>query len=515
MPPDNRAPAPLTAEEELRSERFQFALAERAARFGYWRSWLTDGRLTWSPGMYEILGVDPKEKPDNKWLLSQIVEEDVQFLLDRINTAIKTRSGFYYRSRARFADAKAQIVDTHGEVEVGPDGRVVSVIGVCHDVTQQVRAEEEREKAERIYRLMTEEASDIIALYGTSGRITFVSNALQRTLGLTIEDVEDGKFLNHVHPADIEEAHKISRNQQDGSSNTACFRMRHRDGHHVWIECTVRPVHGEDGMTRHVISVARDVSERKAQELFLREERERAEAANRAKSTFLANMSHELRTPLNAIIGFSDIMHEEVLGPIGNPRYHEYASLIRQSGQLLLDLISDILDMAKIEAGKMDMFFENVNLCMVAAECTKLLGERAQQKGVNLTASALKHPITIEADRRAMVQMVLNLVSNAIKFTPPGGDIVLSAEHTGDHILLRVRDTGIGIAEEDLPRLGKAFEQVSADPALAKGGTGLGLALVNALAAKHGGTMQIESELGTGTTVTLGLPVRQAAKAAA
>ncbi len=505
----------LSPQELLQSERLQFALAERAANFGYWRLWLADGRLTWSPGMYKILECDPSQRPDNNWLLSQIVDDDVAHLQECIANAIRTRSPFHYRTHARRPDAKAQIVDTHGEVDLGPDGRVISVIGVCHDVTSQVRTEAERERAERMYRLMTEEASDIIMMYKPDGLIGFVSTALARTLKREVSELEHGRFLDLVHPNDREEAHRIAALPEPGKSTTATYRMRHGDGHYIWIEATTRGVYNEHGEVQHVISVSRDVSERKGHELTMKTARERAESANRAKSTFLANMSHELRTPLNAIIGFADIMREQMLGPVDNPRYREYVGLIHQSGQLLLDLITDILDMAKIEAGKLDLHLEQVDAGATIAECTRLLAERAAAKGVELAAELPQAPLLLAADRRALLQIMLNLASNAVKFTPEGGSVILGAERTLGGLCISVRDTGIGIAPEDLPRLGRPFEQVSADPSLAKGGTGLGLALVSALVEKHGGTMKIDSELGIGTTVTVTLPVAHAVEAAA
>jgi PAS domain S-box-containing protein len=503
-----------TLEAALRDEGAQFALAERAARFGYWRLRLADNHVTWSPGMYRILGVDPSENADNNWLMAQIVDDDARMIFEKVNHAIRTRSPFQYRSHAKDPHAAAQIVDTHGEVELGPDGRVVSVIGVCHDVTRQVIAEAERENAQRAYRTIAEEASDIIFLH-ENGRIVFASNALARILGRTPEELQDGKYLDLVHPDDLEEAKKVRGRPPKGEVRSATYRNRHADGHYVWIETRTRGIYDDaTGEFLCEISVGRDVTERREQELQMRAAQERAEAASRAKSLFLANMSHELRTPLNAIMGFSDMMRLEAFGPLGHTRYREYAATICNSGQHLLDLITDILDTAKIESGKLKLHPEKIDLDGAIRECTELLAMRAKEAGLELSVDVGAHAFELTADRRAVKQILLNLLSNAIKFTPAGGHVFIETSARPGMLALAVRDDGLGIPADQIPRLGRPFEQVCVDPLLAKGGSGLGLALVHALAQKHGGTVRIESEVGVGTTVTVEFPVQEELRAA-
>lgn len=493
-------------EAELTAERAQFGLAERAAKFGYWRQRLTDGHTMWSPGMYRLLNIDKSQKPDMAWLLSQIQDEDAAEITRIITDAIKARSPFYYRSRPKDPSNPALYVDTHGEVDIGPDGRVVSVIGVCHDVTQQVIAEAARAAAEDRYRVMTEQASDIIMFYDPDGRILFASHALRNILGRTPAEIETGHFVELTHPDDRSQAQALREKLKPGEVRAATYRMLHRDGHYVWIESNVRGVFDEGSEEpKNIISVSRDVSERKANELRMKAAQEEAEAASKAKSAFLASMSHELRTPLNAIIGFSDIMRDEMFGPIGNTRYSEYAGLIRDSGQLLLDLIADILDTAKIEAGKMELNFDRVDLSQIIEDCARMLAQRARDCGIQMTMEVPENGLPLTADRRAIKQIVLNLLSNALKFTQRGGHIWIKAFSDDQIVTLSVRDDGIGIPADALPRLGRAFEQVVTDPMLSKTGTGLGLALVNALAQKHGGAMHIESVESEGTTVTVTL----------
>ncbi|HEV2560892.1 MAG TPA: PAS domain-containing sensor histidine kinase [Rhizomicrobium sp.] len=501
---------------ESQGERAQFDLAERAARIGYWRLRLSDNHLTWSPGMYRLLGVDPAvQKPDNPWLHEQIVPEDVEMFTAVITRAIRERTTFNYVTRAKYPEAAAQIVETHGELEIGPDGRVVAVIGVCHDITKQVVAETEREEAQAMYRLMTNEASDVILLYEPGGRMLFASNALHHLLKRKITDIGYGKIFDIVHPEDLAEAHKLNWRPNPDQTIISTYRIRHGDGHYVWIESKTRGFYDDNGELKNCITVSRDVSERKAQELIMRAAQERAEAANRAKSSFLANMSHELRTPLNAIIGFADVMRQKLFGPLGGPRYEEYASLIYDSGQLLLDLISDVLDMAKIEAGKFDLHYEQVNLRDTIDDCLRLVSDRAQKGNVGLTAEMPDTDTIIIADHRAIKQILLNLLSNAVKFTPKGGRVTISAASVEDCMRICVRDNGIGIPASELPRLGQPFAQISTDPVLTKNGTGLGLALVHALVAKHGGTTHIESAEGEGTSVSVVFPLKPLARAAA
>jgi signal transduction histidine kinase len=290
----------------------------------------------------------------------------------------------------------------------------------------------------------------------------------------------------------------------------------HAKGYYVWIEATTRSVYDDKtGQFQSLVVVARDVTRRREQELEAQAARERAEAANKAKSRFLANMSHELRTPLNAVIGFTDLMRQGMFGSLGNARYEEYATLIYDSGQMLLDLISDMLDMAKIEAGKLELNLETVDLTGTIEDSVRLLSDRAENSGLELTVTAPATAISLTADRRAVKQVLLNLLTNAIKFTPAGGQIDVQVRVDHERAIVCVRDNGIGIPADELPRLGTPFEQVCGDPMLAKSGTGLGLALVRALVEKHGGQMRIESQEGIGTEVIVDFPLARSTRAVA
>ncbi len=235
------------------------------------------------------------------------------------------------------------------------------------------------------------------------------------------------------------------------------------------------------------------------------EEKNRAEEANQTKSKFLANMSHELRTPLNAIIGFSEIMGSGMFGTLGSEKYSEYCHDILTSGRYLLEVINDILDMSKIEAGRMQLDMEPLDLSKTLAESMRVVSGRAEAKSLTLEAD-IEAAIPMVADRRAIKQILVNLLSNAVKFTPDGGKVVVRSRVRDNAIHLMIADTGIGIAPQSLQRLGRPFEQVESQLTKTYHGSGLGLAIAKSLANLHGGSMRLRSRLGTGTVVCISLP---------
>jgi two-component system, cell cycle sensor histidine kinase DivJ len=254
-----------------------------------------------------------------------------------------------------------------------------------------------------------------------------------------------------------------------------------------------------------LFAVIRDDTAAFSREARLEGAKADAENLAQGKSRFLANMSHELRTPLNAIMGFSDIMRAKMFGELPG-RYLEYADLIYESGAHLLDLINDVLDMSKIEAQKYDLIREEFDSREPISGALRIVRLQADEAGVQLRGVLPAQPLTVNADRRAIKQIVLNLVSNALKFTPRGGSVTVALHGRGDDMELTVADTGVGIAAEDLEKIGRPYEQVGASDKKTMG-TGLGLSLVRAFAELHGGAMTIESRLGAGTAVSIRLPV--------
>ena len=268
--------------------------------------------------------------------------------------------------------------------------------------------------------------------------------------------------------------------------------------------------YGRDELGRVIDGFNHMLGQIQRHEEVLRKARQQAEAANRAKSDFLANMSHELRTPLNAILGFSEVMMREVAGPIGQPHYREYATDIHDSGRHLLEVINDILDLSKIEAGRVELVDGRVELGPLVEKAVRLVSDRAEQAEVEIRLLSEPDLPDLIADERLVKQALLNLLSNAVKFTPRGGRVEVSLLLAADGALcLSVRDSGIGIAEADLERVLTPFTQ--AESALSRNyqGTGLGLPLTKSFVDMHGGTLALESRLGEGTEVTLRFPAKR------
>jgi cell cycle sensor histidine kinase DivJ len=357
-----------------------------------------------------------------------------------------------------------------------------------------------------IYRFLADHATDLITRHAAGGQVGFASPASRRLLGMEPQAIENRMPAALVHADDIAAMETaLAEAAASGREATAEVRFLRADGSFVWTEMRCRPVSPGDRASE-IVAVTRDISERKENERALVAARDVAEQASRAKSRFLANMSHELRTPLNAIIGFSEVMTHEMFGPIGAARYLEYARLIHESGGHLLALINGVLDMSKIEAGKFELHEELYDLAQDAEQALRFVRLQAERKGVALKMSIAPGAKTIFADRRAVKQILLNLLANAVKFTPRGGEIWVAAARDDGGIELAVADTGVGIPERDLRRLGKPFEQASDQRIRVEEGTGLGLSLVKALATLHGGDIRIQSTQGEGTVVRVKLP---------
>ena len=358
-----------------------------------------------------------------------------------------------------------------------------------------------------MYRFLADNAMDLITRHSSDGRIRFASPASQTILDQSPQDLVGVAPSALVHPADLRAMQAaFMESAYFARAASAEVRMRRRDGSYVWAEIRCRPAAPVHNEATDIVAVTRDISERKAQERALIEARDQAETASRAKTSFLANMSHELRTPLNAIIGFSEVMTHEMFGPVGSPKYLEYSKLIHESGGHLLELINGILDMSKIEAGKFELFEEVFDLEEVGTGALRFVKLQAERSGVALKLNVAPGARTIFADKRAVKQVLINLLTNGVKFTPRGGDVRVVATRDAKGIEISVSDSGVGISARDLERLGKPFEQVEGEHVRSKEGTGLGLALVKAFAAMHGGEAMLESTLGEGTTVRVRLP---------
>ncbi|MBX3446290.1 MAG: PAS domain-containing protein [Parvibaculaceae bacterium] len=489
----------------------QLREAEQLARFGHWRWVKGDPAPQWSKGVARILGLEDGAIPTGgDWHEQLVHPDDRDELLSRFIDAFETHVPVTCITRFRSGEGDYRHIKTHAYTEVDAFGEVGALVGLAEDVSEEMEAADALKASEAKYRFMTEQATDVVAHYDSHARVKFISPAVEHILGrLPDEFIGAAIREEHIHPEDYPRARDaFIQCVTTGEAVQFDYRYLHKAGHYIWLESTMRGAVGADGKRMsEVIGVTRDISDRKNYEIELLDARERAEAANRTKSRFLANMSHELRTPLNAIIGFSEILRMQMFGELGHPRYNEYAQLINESGALLLDLISDILDMSKIEAGKYEIHAEELDAAHIVESCVRLMRGRAEENGIQLVKKIYcEAGGTITADERALKQILLNLLSNSVKFTPSQGVVTIEARACADAIRFVVRDTGRGIPTDQIGRLGQPFEQISTDAALAKQGSGLGLALVRSLAELHGGSMKIESEPDVGTVVTIDLP---------
>ena len=376
-------------------------------------------------------------------------------------------------------------------------------------------AEEDR------YRLLARNIADVITRHGRDGAVLFVSPAAESLFGASIGQLHGHGLFERVHVADrpvyltaLGDAAAL------GESCSVEFRVR-RDGfdadgrpavEFVWIEMRCRPLEqasndssGQD--RREVVAVLRDVTERKAHQQALLDAHAEAERANAAKSRFLATMSHELRTPLNAIIGFSEMLMKERELALDAKRRHEYAGLINGSGHHLLSVVNGILDMSKIETDNFEIMPEPFAPAQVVAACCRLLELPAREAGVQLHRLVADELPEMIADKRAVNQILLNLLSNAIRFTERGGTVAISARAEAAHITFAVEDNGVGISDADLARIGEPYFQAGGSYDRRQGGTGLGLSIVKGLVRLHGGELTIRSRVGEGTRVSVRLPL--------
>ncbi len=378
------------------------------------------------------------------------------------------------------------------------------------DITAQRRAEASRKTAQRRLEAAIDAMRDGFAMFDAEGRLLLCNTRFRDLHAIGWQAPLEGRTHEDILRAFVAEspAHQLREPTETWIEKQLARHKTARSSFEVELaEGTVARVSQHRSRDGGLVCVYADVTElhRRQQELLVA--KEEAEAARRSMSSFLANMSHELRTPLNAIIGFSSMMKEEMVGPLGDQAYKSYANDIHASGSLLLDIINDVLDVSKIEAGKHRIEEDEVQVGQLLNSCLRLIGTRAGAAGLNVERRSDLEDLELRADSRALKQILLNLLSNAIKFTPRGGRITLSArlDAKGD-VLFQVTDDGIGMAAEDIPRALAVFGQIDSDLASRHQGTGLGLPLAQRLTEMHGGALELESTPGQGTTVTVRLP---------
>jgi two-component system, cell cycle sensor histidine kinase PleC len=497
-------------------------------RCGLWDWDLSRGRIFWSQSMFTLLGLDSRNDLLTFGEVNALVKSDDINLFDIADQLI---SGKIYHIDQTFRMQhtgghwiwlRVRCELSHAAADGG-----MHLIGIAVDITEQKSLAEKTVEADLRLRDAIETIPEAFVLWDADDRLVLCNTHFQRLHKLPDSAVIPGtSYETVIEVGSMPEVR--TRLQEPGvpAPGARTFEAQLEDG--SWLHISERRT--KDG---GYVSVGTDITRIKEHEHKLLEndarlranvldlkrsqaeladlaekysqEKTRAQEANQAKSKFLANMSHELRTPLNAIIGFSEIMGSGLFGVLGSDKYQEYCHDILTSGKYLLEVINDILDMSKIEAGRMKLDMEPLDLSKILAESLRVVSGRAEDKHLALDAD-IESTISVVADRRAVKQIIVNLLSNAVKFTPDDGRVTVRGQVLSDSIVLLIADTGIGIAPDSLQRLGKPFEQVESQLTKTYQGSGLGLAIARSLTDLHGGTMQLRSKLGTGTVVRIKLP---------
>ena len=381
------------------------------------------------------------------------------------------------------------------------------------ELVQRV-AEGAARDGEARYRMLADNTIDLVTRHSSVGAVEFASPATRAMLGCASSELIGHGLFDRVHVADRPAyLHALSETDRTGEPRDVEFRLR-REGagaaSFIWVEMRCRPALDAATGARSVVAVMRDVTAGRSQQMAFVEAQSSADHANQSKVQFLAHMSHELRTPLNAIIGFSELLQRELFGKFEMARHRDYIRLIHSSGEHLLQVVNSVLDMSKIEAGKFDVVAAPFPIVPVIDSALDMMAQQIASRGVKLVRRIDRELPDIVADRRACRQILLNLLSNAAKFTEAGGTVTVSASLEHGDLVIEVRDTGIGIAADDLPRIGTPFVQADACAERRGEGTGLGVSVVKGLVALQGGTFALQSEAGRGTVATVRLPVRPA-----
>jgi two-component system cell cycle sensor histidine kinase PleC len=504
-------------------------------RCGLWDWDLSRGRIFWSQSMFTMLGLESRSDLLTFGEVNSLVNSDD---IDLFAIADQLISG-----KIKNIDQSFRMQHSGGhwiwlrvrcELGQGASDGGAHLIGIAVDITEQKSLAERTVEADMRLRDAIETIPEAFVLWDADDRLVLCNSHFQRLHKLPDSAVAPGTSYETVievgcmpevrtrqpETRAVTPGARTFEAQLDDGSWLHISERRTKDGGYVSVGTDItrikeheqKLVENDLRLRATVIDLKRTQATLEKQAIELAdlaqkyaEEKDRAEEANQAKSKFLANMSHELRTPLNAIIGFSEIMGSGMFGTLGSEKYHEYCHDILTSGQYLLEVINDILDMSKIEAGRMKLDMEPLDLAKTLAESVRVVSGRADDKNLLLDAR-IDDDISIVADRRAVKQVIVNLLSNAVKFTPEGGRVMVRSHVLADSIVLMIADTGIGIAPHSLLKLGKPFEQVESQLTKTYAGSGLGLAIAKSLTSLHGGSMRLRSKLGTGTVVRVTLP---------
>jgi two-component system cell cycle sensor histidine kinase PleC len=515
------------------TERLDKALDR--GRCGLWDWDIARGRIFWSRSMYDMLGLQPSGDFLSYGEVAERLHPDDEPIDRHAEMMLRgERSSFDQEFRMRHRDGHWVWLRARAELAPAPSEQAPHLVGIVIDTSQQKVADRLNQEAELRLKDAIENISEAFVLWNSDNQLVMCNSKYQQFHSLRASACIPGTPYEDVARAakepvvrqrvplahgEIPEGNTFEVQLGDGRWLQINER-RTKDGGFVSVgtDITALKLHEERLLEseRELMNTVRDLQksrlalEQQSQRLAdlaekYSREKTRAEEANRSKSEFLANMSHELRTPLNAIIGFSEVMVQQFFGTLGSDKYLDYARDIHRSGQYLLDVISDILDMSKIEAGRLQLEIKPNSIPAIIEESWRIVAPRAQEGKVEISIKVPK-TLDVDADKRALKQVFINILANAVKFTPEGGRVSVTAKRQDKTIIIIVADSGIGIPARDLEKLGRPFEQVENQFTKTKSGSGLGLAISKSLVELHGGSLIIESEERKGTTVTVLLP---------
>ena len=493
------------ASARLQENNRLFAMASALAKVGHWHLDLARNKASWSDEVCRIHGVPEGYSPPLETAIEAYHPDDRERVTALIADTIETGGSFEFSATLLLPDGASKRVASQGQAERAPDGTVIGLFGVFQDISAQAAAQDALLVSEQQYRLLADNATDVVLRTGDDGFVVYASPSCVELSGYPPEDLTGRHCGEFIHPEDLAIVHDAHVALITGQEVTRIveYRLRHSGGEWRWLESHMKPWRSPDFAGGGVISAIRDIGARKELEGELVEARNRAENAVRAKAGFLANMSHEIRTPMNGVLGFTEL----VLSGDLPPDQRKHVELIAESGRSMMRLLNDILDVSKIDSGKMQVTQEPVDLRHIVRRCADLMRAVVDTKNIVLSTrveSAV--PARIVGDPLRLRQIMLNLIGNAVKFTERGA-VTVEVSIENDMLCIDVSDTGIGIPPE---RLGMIFEQFTqADDTTARlyGGTGLGLTISGELASLMGGTIVVRSVVLQGTTFTVRLPL--------
>jgi two-component system CheB/CheR fusion protein len=506
-------------QRKLREATRQLKEAQRIAHVGDWRWDARSNQLVWSEEIYRLHGLDPRTfQPTLDGMLGCYSETERVAVRAQFDRALREGQEFSYDVRIQPPEGAPRDIAAEAYCELDPANRVSAIFGVMRDRTADLAIQSALDDSQRRLQTIINTIVEGVVVTNRHGEIRLVNRALERTFGYEAGEL-DGKNINLLMPDTVHRHHDgyIRRyhdtRQKRFTGRQQEVRGRRKDGGEVPLEIWVEEVIDERGALseddRHIfIATLHDISPRKAYEDALIQAKRAAEAANEAKSIFLAEMSHELRTPLNAIIGFSEMIKDQILGPISNAKYRQYGADIYSSGRHLLDIISDILDLSSVEAGKFKIEDGVVDVGEAIADCTRLVENSARAREVSIQVDIAARIPKLRADPRAFRQILINLLSNAVKFTPAQGKVLASARFSAeDGFVVTIADTGIGMTEDEIDNAFKPFGRVDNERIRdVAAGTGLGLPITKSLVEMHGGVLKLEGAINKGTTATVIMP---------